>query len=79
MFIFSVVVATLQNVGNGTGGNAQRIVNSGAWFLVLILTLWMLLFDQETSTWFMFHDIYRTLKVLMCRHRREESVMEGEV
>ena len=41
----------------GTEGNAQRFVNSGAWFLVLMCILWILLYDRETNLWFRFQRL----------------------
>ena len=62
MFIISIVVATLQNVVKGTEGNAQRFVNSGAWFLVLMLILWILFIDREAKLRLRFHSMYRALR-----------------
>ena len=62
--------ATLQNALKGIEGKAQRFVNSGAWFLVLLLILWILLLDWEAKSRFAFHVMYEALKKHMPELRR---------
>ena len=50
-------------------------MNSGAWFLVLMLILWILLLDWEARS-FTFHSMYQALRKLFRTKRREEEPIE---
>ena len=78
------MVATLQNVVQGTEGNAQRFMNSGAWILVLMLILWILFIDREAKSPFKFTDTKdvgeRILQALESQRRMiKESKRRREV
>ena len=73
LFIVSIVDATLQNALKGTEGKAQRFVNSGAWFLVLLIILWILLLDWEAKSRFAFHAMYEALKNHMSELRKRKK------
>ena len=73
MFIISTVIATLQNALKDKEGSAQRFVNSGAWFIVLMLILWILLLDWEAKSRFTFHGMYEALKKHMSELRKRKK------